>query len=381
MNHGLYIHIPFCLKKCAYCDFYSLTDLTLRQPLVDALLQEMVLAPKPDGITDTLYLGGGTPSVLTRNQLQALHRQASELFEISSASEITLEVNPGTVSSNDLSFFKQIGFNRVNIGIQSFAAEMLKFLGRLHTPEQAIQTIKDARKAGFELLGIDLIFGIPGQTDLTWQADLQTALSFSPEHFSCYMLNIESGTLLDSQMKAGQIKPLPEQILADFFRKTQDILGLADYEQYEISNYAKISKGSISRRSRHNQKYWSFGPYTGLGPAAHSYRPPHRYWNVRDLRQYIQALYHNRLPLKESERTTSEQQMTEAIYLGLRTSQGIDIAQLKQRFKLDLDQAFGETLQMFCDDSLMFQSKSRFALTPKGMLFHETIASRLLDII
>ena len=379
MNHGLYIHIPFCLKKCAYCDFYSLADLTLRQPFVDALLQEMILVQKPDGVTDTLYYGGGTPSVLTRMQLHALRRQANDLFNLSSDSEITMEVNPGTVSGDDLAFFKQIGFNRMNVGIQSFAAETLNFLGRLHTPEQAFQTIEHARQAGFENIGLDLIFGIPGQTHMTWQADLQTALSFSPEHISCYMLSFESGTLLNRKMKAGQFKPLPEQLLADLFRQTQDILGLADYEQYEISNYAKISKGGISMRSRHNQKYWSFGPYTGLGPAAHSYRPPHRYWNVRDLRYYLQALSHNQLPLKKSEKTTSEQQLTEAIYLGLRTSDGIDIEQFQQRFKLDLDQAFGETLQIFCDDSLMGQNKNRYALTPKGMLFHESIASRLLE--
>jgi len=346
---------------------------------VDALLQEMVLIPKPDAVTNTLYFGGGTPSVLTRSQIKALVLQANEQFCISSDSEITIEVNPGTVSPEHLAFFKQIGFNRINIGIQSFRADILKFLERIHSPEQAIQAIEDAREAGYENIGLDLIFGIPGQTRPAWRADLETALSFSPEHLACYMLSFESGTLLHTQMKAGAFTPLSEQVLADLFRDTQHILGMAGYEQYEISNYAKISKDKICWRSRHNQKYWSFDPYTGLGPSAHSYQPPSRFWNVRNLRQYLQAVSQNQLPLQDSEKTTLEQQMTETIYLGLRTTDGIDTAQFKQKFNLDLDQAFADSLQVFCDDSLMVQSKGRYALTPKGMLFHENIVSRLLE--
>jgi len=381
MNHGVYIHIPFCLKRCIYCDFYSQTDLTLRQPFVDALIQEMNLVLKTDGVSDTIYFGGGTPSVLTQSQLRALCQQASAQFRIASDSEITMEVNPGTVSCDDLAFYKQIGVNRLNIGIQSFTADMLEFLGRIHTPRQAKQTIEDARKAGFENIGIDLIFGIPGQTPTTWQAELDTALSFSPQHIAAYMLSIEPGTLLYKQMQIGTIKPLAEQSLADLFRKTQDILGGADYEQYEISNYAEIAKNGVNRRSRHNQKYWSLGPYTGLGPSAHSYRPPHRYWNVRYLQPYLQALSQNRLPQKSSEKTTREQQLTETIYLGLRTSDGIDTRRFNQRFNLDFTQAFGDTLKVFCEDSLMRQSTGRCTLTPKGMLFHESIVSRLLDTL
>ena len=379
MKHGVYIHIPFCLKKCTYCDFYSLTDLTLRQPFVDAVLQEMALLPKPDAGTDTLYFGGGTPSVLARDQIQALYSQVSEQFCIASGSEITMEVNPGTVSSDDLTFLKQIGINRINIGIQSFSADTLKFLGRIHSPKDAIQTIEDARKAGFENIGLDLIFGIPGQTHTAWQTELDTALAFSPEHLACYMLSVESGTLLYHQMKTSIIKPLSERDLADLFRHTQYALGAAEYEQYEISNYAKISKDGISRRSRHNQKYWSFRPYTGLGPSAHSYHPPCRYWNVASLRDYLQALSQNQLPIKDSETTTPEQQMTETIYLGLRTTHGIDTALFKETFNLDFDQVFGDTLRLLCDDGLMVQNQGRYVLSAKGMLFHESIVSRLLE--
>lgn len=336
---------------------------------------------KPGTVTDTLYFGGGTPSVLTRDQIQAIYQQAGNLFGIASDSEITIEVNPGTVSSDHLAFLRSIGINRINIGIQSFTSAILKFLGRIHSPKQAKQAIEDARKAGFENIGLDLIFGIPGQTHTSWQGDLETALSFSPEHIACYMLSIESGTLLDRQMKTGTIMPLPEQDLADLFRETQHILGQAGYEQYEISNYAKISKSNNRWRSQHNQKYWLFGPYTGLGPSAHSYRPPYRYWNVRSLHHYLQALSRNKLALIDSEKTTLEQQLTENLFLGLRTIDGVDPEQFQQRFNLDFDQAFGEVLKEFCDDSLMVQRMGRYALSPKGMLFHESIVSRLLEQI
>ena len=341
----------------------------------------MVLVSKPEVVTDTLYFGGGTPSVLTRNQIEALYRQACRLFAISPDSEITMEVNPGTVSSDHLAFFKQIGINRINIGIQSFTADTLTFLGRIHSPRQATRAVDDARAAGFVNIGLDLIFGIPGQTRAAWRADLEAALALAPEHLACYMLSFESGTLLHKQMQTGTFTPLPENRLADLFRDAQQILGMAGYEQYEISNYAKISQDETCWRSRHNQKYWSFDPYTGLGPAAHSYRPPSRYWNVRDLRNYLKALSRNQLPLENSEKTTLEQQMTEAIFLGLRTIDGIDPVQFKQNFSLDFDQAFADSLQIFCKDLLMVQNKGRYALTPKGMLFHESIASRLLDII
>ena len=239
-KHGIYIHIPFCLRKCAYCDFYSLTDLTLRQPFVASLLQEMALVDSHETLSDTLYFGGGTPSVLTPQQIETLMQQARSLFTLTPDAEITMEVNPGTVTQDYLNFLRQIGINRINIGVQSFSRDTLEFLGRIHSPDHATQAIQCARKAGFDNIGLDLIFGIPGQDAASWQYDLKMALAFAPEHLSCYILTFEKGTPLDQMRKSNAFKVPPEQHIAEHFRITQQVLNDAGYEQYEISNYARI---------------------------------------------------------------------------------------------------------------------------------------------
>lgn len=378
-KHGIYIHIPFCLKKCAYCDFYSLTDLALQQPVVEALLQEMALVDTHDALSDTLYFGGGTPSVLTPSQVETLTRQACRMFTLTPGAEITMEVNPGTVTQNYLNFLRQIGINRLNIGVQSFRRDTLAFLGRIHSPDDATQAIMYARKAGFDNLGLDLIFGVPGQDASSWQDDLKKALIFSPEHLSCYMLTIEKGTPLDQMRKINTFKVPPEKRVADLFRITQQLLSDAGYEQYEISNYAKRHINGWTWRSRHNWKYWSFAPYTGLGPSAHSYAPPVRYWNVRHVGRYTTKLSQGRLAIEEREKTTTGQQITEAIYLGLRLSDGIDTAHFKKSFRMDFNQHFGDALEALCDENLVILENNRCALTPKGMLFHEGIVKRLLS--
>lgn len=378
-SHGIYVHIPFCLRKCVYCDFYSLTDLTLRQPFVESLLKEMALVKPHDVPSDTLYFGGGTPSVLTLRQIETLMQQVRSLFTLTPDVEITMEVNPGTVTQNHLNVLRQIGFNRINIGVQSFSHDTLKFLGRIHTPDDATQAIQSARNAGFDNIGLDLIFGIPGQDITFWQNDLKTALAWSPEHLSCYILTFEEGTPLGQQKKAKAFKVLSEQRVADLFRVTQQVLNDAGYEQYEISNYAKINHNGQTWRSRHNQKYWSFAPYTGLGPSAHSYAPPTRYWNAREVGQYMNALTHEQLPIQEKETTTTEQQITEAIYLGLRTSDGIDMPLFENKFQMSFNQKYGNILQALCEDNLVSLKNGRCVLTPEGMLFHDSIVERLID--
>jgi len=378
ISHGIYLHIPFCLKKCAYCDFYSLTDLTLRQPFVDALLREMERVNPPGVLSDTLYFGGGTPSVLTADQITALMQKAQSRFTLAPDTEFTMEVNPGTVTLNRLRFLKQIGINRLNIGVQSFSDDTLKFLGRIHTPEKAIQTIEQARKVGFDNIGLDLMFGIPGQDTASWQDELNTTLALSPEHLSCYILSFEKATPLGRQRKAKVFKVLSERRVADLFRVTQQVLKGAGYEQYEISNYAKINRNGQTWRSRHNQKYWSFAPYTGLGPSAHTYAPPTRYWNVRDVGQYVASLTQGQLPIQEKEKTTTEQQITETIFLGLRTSDGIDMTHFEKKFQVSFNQKFGNILQALCEENLVNIKNNRCALTPEGMLFHDSIVGRLL---
>ena len=377
-KHGIYVHIPFCQEKCAYCDFYSVTDLTLRQPFVESLLQEMSLVTSHDVPSDTLYFGGGTPSVLTPRQIETLMQQARSLFTLTPDAEITMEVNPGTVSRDYLNFLMQIGINRINIGVQSFSRDTLEFLGRIHSPDQATHAIQQVRKAGFDNIGLDLIFGIPGQNASAWQDDLKTALVFAPEHLSCYILSFEKGTLLDQMRKTKTFELAPERHIADLFRITQQILEDAGYGQYEISNYARNSTGGKTWRSRHNLKYWSFAPYTGLGPAAHSYAAPFRHWNVRDVGLYTAILARGQLPIQEREKTTIEEQITEAIYLGLRTSDGIDTAHFEKTFQMDFNQKYGDTLKALHEENLVIVENGRCALTREGMLFHDSIVERLI---
>jgi len=366
------------LKKCVYCDFYSLTDLTLRQSFVDALMVEMTLVKQPDVPSDTLYFGGGTPSVLTPHQIETLLQQVHRYFRLTPDIEITMEVNPGTVTQDHLHFLRQMGINRLNIGVQSFSPDILEFLGRIHTSKDAKQTIEQARRAGFDNIGLDLMFGIPGQDVSAWQNDLNTALSFFPEHLSCYILTIEEGTLLGQMRRARAFKVLPQQDIAHLFQITQQVLRKTGYEQYEISNYAKTDVNGRSLRSRHNQKYWTFAPYTGLGPSAHSYAPPIRYWNVRDVGQYVAALTRGKLPIQEREETTREQQITETLYLGLRTLDGIDTTRFEKRFRLDFKKQYGDTLEALEKEKWVLLKNDRCALTPKGMLFHDSIVERLL---
>jgi oxygen-independent coproporphyrinogen-3 oxidase len=338
----------------------------------------MALVRPPDVPSDTLYFGGGTPSVLTPDQITALMQKAQDRFTLAPDTEITMEVNPGTVTQNRLRFLRQIGINRLNIGVQSFSGNILKFLGRIHTPGKAIQTIEQARKAGFDNIGLDLMFGVPGQDTSAWQNDLKTALAWSPEHLSCYILTFEEATPLGRQRKAKAFKVLSEQGVADLFRTTQQVLNDAGYEQYEISNYAKINRNGQTWRSRHNQKYWSFAPYTGLGPSAHSYAPPTRYWNVRDVGQYMGALTQEQLPIQEKEKTTTEQHITEAIFLGLRTSDGIDMTHFDKTFQMSFNQQYGNMLQALCEEKLVNIKNGRCVLTPAGMLFHDSIVERLI---
>jgi len=375
---GIYIHIPFCVKKCSYCDFYSITDQSLKQPFIKALIQEMHMVSGHPFLFDTLYFGGGTPSVLRPENIGRIIENAYGLFNISTDTEITIEVNPGTVTSEQLTEYRNIGINRINIGAQSFNDEVLNFLGRIHSSNDADLTIRGARKAGFDNIGIDLIYGIPGQTKEMWLSDLQMAVEFEPEHLSCYMLTYEKGTPLDRERRQGKFKPVAGSLLAELFETTMEYLTTHGYVQYEISNFAK----NASRRSRHNFKYWSFSPYLGFGPSAHSFIEPKRYWNCRSVKKYINNIKEGRLPIEEKEILSKEQRMTEMVYLGLRKTDGIDIDVIDENLGINFSQIFAEKIKQLAEDGyiLQIQPKNRCALSRKGMLFLDSIAPMFMTI-
>lgn len=378
-NAGLYIHIPFCIRKCPYCDFYSVDDLTSRSAFLEALLREIEMAADESLLFDTLYIGGGTPSALETGDIERIIDAVRQFHTILPDPEITIEVNPGTTDLQQLVGFRKAGINRINIGIQSFQAGNLQFLGRIHSKEAARQAIEWARDAGFENLGLDLMYGLPGQTKEAWLRDLQEAVGFEPEHLSCYMLTYGSGTPLDRQRMQGLFSPMDEGSLAGLFETTITFLQANRFEQYEVSNFERTdSREKISYRSRHNQKYWTFAPYLGLGPSAHSFRQPVRHWNGPDVYHYIAEINAGRLPIQEREHLNEEQQMIEWVYLGLRQTDGIPIDRFNQQFDVDFCTVYGKMISCMKEEGLMKADDATCSLTSKGLLLLDSIIERFL---
>ena len=381
MNAGLYIHIPFCVKKCPYCDFYSITDESLQTAFVDALISEMRMTRDSNLTFDTLYMGGGTPSILDAKTIGKIIETARQSYEILPHAEITLEVNPGTVRLKQFEEYRSVGINRINIGVQSFDPVNLHFLGRIHSGRDAHAAVTWAQKAGFENLGLDLIYGIPNQTKTSWLKDLKLAIESEPRHLSCYMLSFEPGTPLYTDLQEDRLRPLAEPRVCEMFETTLEFLSVHGYVQYEISNFARAStdssglKSSTSNRSRHNMKYWNFAPYIGLGPSAHSFLDPKRYWNYADVEKYIQDLNAGRLPSAGEERLSTEQLMIEAIYLGLRQTQGILIDVFDKKFGVSFKTMFKSTMDMLEAKGLIALSQNRCALTCRGMLYLDSIVA------
>ena len=377
LKAGIYIHFPFCEKKCRYCDFYSITELDRIPDFLLGLKHEMFLAATTGIKADTLYIGGGTPSLLTPKQMGQIVDWAALYFNLGASAEMTFEINPATASTRDLQDYAAFGFNRINIGIQSFNNTNLTFLGRRHDAQQALAAARAAKEAGFNNIGIDLIYGLPEQTPGAWKKDLMQAIRLSPKHLSCYILSYEPQTPLHADMQAGQFTPLSDLHAAELFRMTHDFLSAAGYEHYEISNFAQGSRW----RSIHNQKYWNFVPYIGLGPDAHSFKPPQRWWNHRSLARYLEDLQQEIQPIAEQETLNEEQQMIEALYLGLRQSDGIDLDQFGQRFHIDFKLYFHTALDRFEAENWITIDERQCCLTLEGMLFVDRVVDELVEMI
>ena len=377
---GLYIHIPFCLRKCPYCDFYSITDLSLQTTFLEALASEMNMASELDKVFDTLYIGGGTPSVLDIKAIDNIIKTAHQCFNILSNAEITLEVNPGTVTLEQLKSYRQAGVNRINMGVQSFNSANLDFLERIHSAKEAQMAVKWTQKSGYENIGLDLIYGIPGQTTLSWLKDLHSAVEFHPQHLSCYMLSFEPDTPMQKDLQNRVFNPLPEHLVCEFFETTRSFLNANGYVQYETSNFAHevIDQSGIksaqSNISRHNVKYWNFFPYIGLGPSAHSFIEPQRFWNHSNVKKYIQELSTGRLPRAGKESLSREQLMIEAVYLGLRQAKGIVVDAFDKKFGVNFKATFTAAIIDLEEKGLIKMSQNRCALTSKGMLYLDSIA-------
>lgn len=323
---GLYVHVPFCRRKCPYCDFFSETELGLIPEWLTALGQEMTWYRDFAPVFDTLYLGGGTPSLLAPEELAALWKGVFQNFQISSDAEITLEANPDDLTREKLGIYRDLGINRLSLGVQSFADKELAFLGRRHDAARNFKALAWAREAGFANLSLDLIYGLPGQTLQEWEKNLSQALDFQPEHLSCYQLTLAPGTLLARRQSQGRFRPLPEEAEREFFLFTAEFLEDRDYWHYEVSNFAR----SAAYCSRHNLKYWRHLPYLGLGPGAHSFKGKRRWWNLESVKGYCQALRGGNRPVAGEETLTPEQLQLEALFLGLRTRHGVALEVVRQ---------------------------------------------------
>jgi oxygen-independent coproporphyrinogen-3 oxidase len=373
---GIYVHVPFCVKKCPYCNFYSITDLSGVSPFLKALRREIETVSVTDQVFDTLYIGGGTPSVLEAESIRQIIDAANTHFTVCADIEITLEVNPGTISRESLRDFRRAGVNRLNIGVQSFQSNNLRFLGRIHSAAEAALTIEWARQAGFDNIGLDLIYGLPAQDKENWLGDLTRAIETETEHLSCYMLTIESDTPLGRDVAAARIQLPSDGTVRELFDTTIDFLTTHGFVQYEISNFARqTGAGSEPRFSRHNQKYWSFAPYIGLGPSAHSFIEPERYWNHRRLGNYMRQIEAGQSPIAEREKLTREQMIMEAIYLGLRTTRGIELDAFGKRFGINFLNSFEAKIADFEKDDLLKLTQTHCALTREGMAFLDSITA------
>lgn len=335
MRAGLYLHFPFCLKKCLYCDFNS-TPATGEdhRGYAELLLKEMALrqASLPEPVSaPTLYLGGGTPSLMAPELVGLIVAAARERFSLEPDAEVTLEANPGTLTPERLQGYRSAGVNRLSLGIQSFEDRLLKRLGRAHGSAEALSAFKDARGAGFDNISIDLMHSLPGQSLIQWREALELAVSLAPEHISAYALSIEEGTPFERLHDAGELALPGEEEAAAMFEATASVLCAAGYSHYEISNYAKPG-----RHSRHNSAYWSRFSYLGFGAGAHSFWNPdglgRRWKNPGDAAAYAAGVQAG-LPVEEEpEQLTLQDALSETFFLGLRMLDGLDLATLSERY-------------------------------------------------
>ncbi len=399
---GLYIHIPFCEKKCIYCDFYSIEKTSLMDEFLNAVCKEMDMVAgitKPACTFSSVFLGGGTPSLMTPAQLESLFAVLHRNYSIAADAEITMECNPGTIDSEKLCGYKSLGVNRLSFGVQSFHADELAFLGRIHNAEQAREGVALAKTAGFENINVDLMFALPMHTRERWEFTLQQACSLDVQHISAYSLIYEEGTPLYTQLQHKEVTPIDEELDAELSLFTSEFLCAHGYEQYEVSNFARprsvrrnvnnvlaIAGNRSNENSindaiytcRHNMNYWQCGEYLSFGPSAHSYWKSERRWNISNLASYMNAVRDNTLPVGNQEKITQEQAMVEYISLGLR-SNGISLRRFQELFSFDFFSRYAREISSFTDSGLLTPNGGdRIRCTPKGYLWCDTLTLAFL---
>jgi oxygen-independent coproporphyrinogen-3 oxidase len=367
---ALYVHVPFCRGLCGYCDFYSrVLDAAQVAPYVDAVLRELAdYAAQSDLRCDTIYVGGGTPTVLPPTELARLLHGLRGFGVQEADLEFTVEANPATVTDDIASVLVAAGVNRVSLGAQSFAPAELQTLERLHRPEQVAQTVHQCRRFGIRQLSLDLIFGIPGQTLASWLRSLAATLALAPDHLSCYGLTYEPGTPLRERLDAGRAQRVDPDLEAEMYEAALDILPPAGLAHYEISNFARAGA-----QCRHNLRYWHNEPYLGLGPAAAGFLDDMRYKNVADTAAYVQAIEAGHSPWFEQERLPPQRRPRETAMLELRLTAGIARQRFAERYGQDPALLFAEPIARHAADGLLTVDETSIRLTRAGLLVADTV--------
>ena len=374
---GLYIHIPFCTQKCIYCDFMSGTNLSLREQFIDALIAEMdcYLDFFDNDPLRTIYFGGGTPSLLSVEELGRIYRAIAERWDVSAIEEFTMECNPDDLSEEYLTSLSVLPINRLSIGVQSFVDDELRWLNRRHTAAEAVEAVKRAKRAGFENITVDLMFALPVQTIKSLCYSIDRALELGVPHISAYSLMFEPDSKITKLMELNRLEPLDEDVAADMFDLLAKRLAEAGYEQYEISNYAKVGF-----ESRHNSGYWHGMRYLGLGPSAHSFDGEKRWANIAHTIKYIDLVRNEELGVRNEELLNMDERFNELVFTALRTKVGVDLVELRRRFGDRRCDGLLRQAQKYVDSGRMRVVDGRLCLTREGIYISDSIISDFMIV-
>ena len=371
---GIYIHIPFCAVKCIYCDFYSITDRENSIPrFINAIVKEIetCTVDVSNWKLETIFIGGGTPSLLNGRNIESILNALERKYDLAQIKEWTMEANPGEAPLERLKDFRSLGINRLSMGVQSLEPDLLKFLTRIHSTNQVFETYEHARNAGFENINCDLIYSIPGQSWEIWERDLLRVLDLKPEHISAYTLTLEKGTELYQFVKKGQVTMPEEDQTGGWFLKTHGILNSHGYSAYEISNFTRPGM-----ECRHNLHYWRIHPYLAFGPSAHGFDGSNRWGNVRSLDQYLTQIESGNTPISMKESLTQKNLTNELIGFGLRMNEGIDLAQIPERYLNQFITNLESAREKWSD--VLILRDSSVSLTKKGMVYTDAVGVDLM---
>ena len=366
---GLYVHVPFCSAICNYCNFNrGLFDADLKQRYVDAVVSEIAQAGGP-AKADTIYFGGGTPSLLEPDEIARIVEACESAFDVSQDREVTMEANPESVTEARLAAFRRAGVNRLSFGVQSFRAEELRRLSRLHSVDRARAAVGEARAAGFDNLSLDLMMWLPGQSVGEWLESVDAAIALAPEHLSLYMLEVYPNAPLKEEMARSRWSQAPDDDAAAMYVEAMERLEAADLMQYEISNVARAG-----RQSRHNLKYWTDGEWLGFGPGAHSTRDGVRWKNTASTEEYVDQVACGASIVVDVRRLTPDQRLGDALFTALRLVDGIDGNAIQTRYGVDVWRRYGADLEPFVEVGCLRRDGARLSLTRQGMLLaHEVM--------